>query len=1501
MRLFTSNRSGRQPRRGIILLVVIAMLTLFAALGLTFVYYAQAESDNARQSSARETERKIDSDPEFLLSYFLSQMLFGVDDKVESFSFGNTAYAAPHHGVYSALRGHDLGRNMFGYNRYALNHVPFNGVGRPKSFNDPDIVDSKGNKFSVERLVNHQFFPGDGALFKSFGGAAGGDFIRDPGRYGATNRNQSNSGADPSRGDDRFLNPYFGENVPYTYADLQNFYLGQLDASGNVIARSFWRDWTLDTAGRDSLDPTRKLWQPFDISKLGNMPEPWKKYATLRPIPWFNRGDPMIALDNTKSLGSTGFPAPADANGDVKNLEFGAGGNDSIWIDLGAPVRIGPDGRKYKPMFAVFITDLDGKVNINAAGNMRLFDGTNYDHSSGKGYTPSEINIKHVLPYKNAANVYEWPNLFFYPDANGVYGRYGADQRPGSAGTSWATGAGSLSPWYGHHDSDSVKNDPANENPPYPYAPVPQNKYYVGEKLTLPATHVGFPTLSKDTFQNGSNTGVPKKPGTSELYESPKLYQYFNPTSVGDRRFSIADMEAILRYQGTGSPSLSSELFRRLGQNLNDGTGDAAKKRWRRFTTDSMDLARPGITPWLYNSASSSYSLLTAFDANNPFPKVDTAISWPETVLGTQGNGNKPNSPNSGEFGYEYRGYADLMSAARLNLQARAAALTAYPAPDAEGRIDTTDINLATAINDRQQFAKDIFDRLRWATTGARPGDVIDKTTLTPEQYNALGWLAQLAANMVDFLDADEIPTVFYWDTNNLNGSPPSGFVVGTELPRLTINEVLVQATNDPDDPLVKTDLKASMPYKVNFWVELINPMLDDPVSGKLNTVRLQVPPKMMGPKGWAAYKLTILDQKDANIRDRDRVTGKPDPNKIKLEVAEFDPTGTSTMDDPAHYTVQALNQKLNGTDGLNDGFYVLGPEAKQTFPVGPNPMPAAPTPTLRVKDQNLMDAETGKNIRCSLTYEIPLDTANAVIKNIKPTILLRRLANPHLAYDGNPANQTTFNPYITVDYVEDAAVFDGVDYDSMGANAMKDQIVNRAAKGRKQPWAAHSSQQISQNPGNMDTAQHTFFKHNDQRANPFDWLPHLDRTVVSPTELTYVSAFRPHELTQQFITGNAATNKHNHTASWASSAHRLYRFLEFVDAGWRMQGVSQNGRIPGKININTIWDQEVFNALCDANNSTYFTQAQIGQVWTSLLSSRTKNSTSPGQNDLPFTSLASPFNANTNAGVDATIFRQDPTRNDYNGNKLRLLEIDPGSAANDHPAIRLELANKIFNNVTTRSNTFAVWVTVGFFEVFEWPNDPDPKLLTLAQVPNWVNLPGGTHFELGKEIGRDENRHVRHRMFAIIDRTGFMMPKNLARLGGNVISDPKNPQTVDIDLSNNPIKIAAPFRTEYNFYPQAGMILDVDSGASRETIQITNVDYTKSPPKITAVFKTAHAAGTIFSVPADQSTDVGGAFSVNGQGYGVASPAVHGNPGPQPRFDHRQHIGLVPYYSIIQ
>src|SRR5438876_11176719 len=87
-------------RRGIILLVVVALLTLFAIVGLSFVLYADSAARSSqvfRESESQSTQADIQ--PEMLMSFFLGQMLFDpADDQT---------------GVYSALRGHGLARTTY--------------------------------------------------------------------------------------------------------------------------------------------------------------------------------------------------------------------------------------------------------------------------------------------------------------------------------------------------------------------------------------------------------------------------------------------------------------------------------------------------------------------------------------------------------------------------------------------------------------------------------------------------------------------------------------------------------------------------------------------------------------------------------------------------------------------------------------------------------------------------------------------------------------------------------------------------------------------------------------------------------------------------------------------------------------------------------------------------------------------------------------------------------------------------------------------------------------------------------------------------------------------------------------------------------------------------------------------------------------------------------------------------------------------------------------------
>src|SRR5262249_38331462 len=137
--------------------------------------------------------------------------------------------------------------------------------------------------------------------------------------------------------------------------------------------------------------------------------------------------------------------------------------------------------------------------------------------------------------------------------------------------------------------------------------------------------------------------------------------------------------------------------------------------------------------------------------------------------------------------------------------------------------------NKARALKDRQDLAKDIFDRLRYATTG-ESGNI----TAPPgsPSSNALGWLAQLAVNIVDFIDNDDLITPFNWNpavTGTTIADRRNGWVYGFEKPRLEMNEKYTRIENAPGDmgmPDPATgNLKATMPYSLRCWIELHNPI----------------------------------------------------------------------------------------------------------------------------------------------------------------------------------------------------------------------------------------------------------------------------------------------------------------------------------------------------------------------------------------------------------------------------------------------------------------------------------------------------------------------------------------------------------------------------------------------------------------------------------------------------------------------------------------------------
>lgn len=145
-----------------------------------------------------------------------------------------------------------------------------------------------------------------------------------------------------------------------------------------------------------NLRPLREDHPNFDGSN------PASRYAS-RPSPLTGSGINRYVNDR----GTTGDPVSQpqlleddeitfpywEATGpwDVDNDNDGT--PDSIWVDLGDPVQELGDGRMYKPLYAILIEDMDGRLNLNAHGSADHFAAADLD-----GSTDNSANQNFNLP-----------------------------------------------------------------------------------------------------------------------------------------------------------------------------------------------------------------------------------------------------------------------------------------------------------------------------------------------------------------------------------------------------------------------------------------------------------------------------------------------------------------------------------------------------------------------------------------------------------------------------------------------------------------------------------------------------------------------------------------------------------------------------------------------------------------------------------------------------------------------------------------------------------------------------------------------------------------------------------------------------------------------------------------------------------------------------------------------------------------------------------------------
>ncbi len=854
------------------------------------------------------------------------------------------------------------------------------------------------------------------------------------------------------------------------------------------------------------------------------------------------------------------------------------------------------------------------------------------------------------------------------------------------------------------------------------------------------------------------------------------------------------------------------------------------------LTTDSSDYELPGVTPWVWNNpyTDPTYNYV----ANGAFP-TGPAIAFPTTAQ----RGNT-------QAGSEFDGNTWRAVSAALNRLDLSRQLVDYPTFNANtgliAKANLAQFNLAQTT--RQQLAQDLYTILI-QTTGARDPNNPQWTVPAgfnlanaPTDFQAARWLAQLAVNIVDYLDDDDYMTPFNWF--NRNGQ--SEWVYGTELPRALLNEAFVTYDNDSHDPGLAPPNVAQQKatyFQLNAWVELHNSFRNQVVSPLRTTdtgiATLQYPSTKTLQ---VPYRLQVMDPTLATatngLTSPGNTTGQAPAAALLNQLTTWGTTATQRRILPA-------NGAYRDTTQTNQGFYVVGPQTG-----------AAPLPNfIQNRNPNLPVTLASPAMSFKMTKSV--NQAPAVV-----SILLQRLACPNLAY-----NAVT-NPYVTVDVMNNVTVIKGTVYDLGGKiNPSPAPVNTYRTLGRKQPYAGGVAL-TPQNPTPPPTAYQTystFFRHNGESSTPpttqaqtqtltvpFNWLTHLDRPLISPLELLYVSAYPPHRLTEKF--GVAAPS--GHYAPWFMQTSRIYRFLEFVKTHDRGAGNSittgsnaagytsaSRFRVPGKVNVNTIWEPEVFYALLDspAQAPTLYNN-MIG--WRSPgLATGTINPTwhhrAAAVNATTFDRPFSPFSVGVTTAATAVAVNQYPTAIGLNNTLLTAGAAGPGGTpllsvpGAAHPYQQNALLTKLFNNVTTRSNVFAVWVTVGFFE-----------------VTNETVRPA----TLGAELYRNENRHLRHRFFAIIDRTG--VDNSFYAMNGTTFTPATISLVNNITVTNGvPVTTTITLNNAQQLFTVSGNRIKLEVGsrlvvnqgaANEEVVVVTAVDNAANPTQLTAVFRHTHAAGEI-------------------------------------------------------
>ena len=948
---------------------------------------------------------------------------------------------------------------------------------------------------------------------------------------------------------------------------------------------------------------------------------------------------------------------------------------DSFWLDFGFPVIRDSAGLSCKPRAAVLVIDLDSRLNVNAHGSSSA--STALQNASGFTWpaTPqllSALSVKQFLalpvgsgygpPEVRLGDVFRLPN----------------DTTAGAAFDRLLSGVAKASP------SPSDPRTPSDIRRPLISLENAWGRY--GDSGVDPRPGVSGVDDALSTIQDqqrarASNGKTVRAASAVDDWLGGGPNAYASPSDLSGRMKIYADRQAagdgVVARMRYAKPVVAGARWWQ-----GDTTDDPYEVRLdRRAAADSTfgpdELERVlRVYDWDASQVPSRLATLLGPDAER-LRLLLTTESWDTAAI----------------VGPARKKIEDALGRTSASVWAEVFA------PELIGgrRIDIN--RPVQSATEKDYLCRQLYTLL-WALTGSSDTKA----------------MAQWAVNVVDFRDADSTMTRFAYDKNPEDGWTPGTDVVwGVERPDLLIDEALAWQSGGGGDGGVYVTLHHAWSSKAVDGNQFA------PVATNADSPA-QIDPDAVDPSLDAASPKNLLNLDARGGGDKNSPVWRLRVNNqiVRLDAAPNDQANTG----------EYWSKPTNGDASMNrlmppDGSVCVFGESKVPTNGTVDVAPSFPATAQLKIDMQGSSAAT-------------LTPGNAATVSI----VLERLADPTQKY----ASAT--NDYVEVDRMDSLPVVDRtpdpVTNTPLELYVKKDRQIDANTPGTfwKRLYVIEAAKQLKDSmPINKPTAP--------LRVAVMPWL---NRPYISAAELALVPPWDATTLLYQYsgFTANGMLDelakilnqKPDFLANLFESVTVPSRFAGIAatideyptgpnpfqvpttkidrDPGLDKLPINQLSayREPGRVNLNTVTDQRVWEAAVLRAPRPDFdsTVSNAALEWSTSSLGRPSDSTAkPAMSTLQMLSLKG----------DAT----SPT--------MVADTADPGPDPAANPQFQYLTATRLANVATTRSHVFAIWVTVGFFQ---W-DETAKKYITDAT---------GNPIEVGADTGSSQ----RHRGFFIFDRS---------------------------------------------------------------------------------------------------------------------------------------------------